>query len=394
MKLKKYFEKFLYLYCQIIIFFCCAHPYLTVSDSYVAPMLLFGILSLVLYVILFRNIKSLNNKSILLLLFGIVLSLIYNDLSDLSIYFRLFLAIIYSYLVVNLLNFKVVAKHFIHVMTLICIISLVGYILVNRLGVINLPTMININDVSYGNGIIYFYIKHIKIRNCGIFWEPGLFASFILFNLLLNYICFDNKYKFNIIICLITMLTVNSSAGYLLSVFYLCLLLYSKVRNKNDAIALILKFLFIPIVFVVLTVFYYSISVGSLSNNEFFKKLQYDNFMSSYRMQAIEFNLKLFLENIFLGTGIIEYYNLAPKLMCPDTSTSTMLLSIFGVFGAIYTIIILINTFRLYKISVIEKIIILFIILMIVNKEPHYNMTFSWLFILGLCTIRGDKQCS
>ena len=388
--LKKIYQTILYIYCQIIIFYCCAHPYLTINDNYVLPFLLIGIVLLSFYKIIYKSKAGKNNFLIYILLFCICLSIIYNDFNDIVVYFRLVFSILFSILVISTLNFKKIAFHFIKIMNIVCVVSIFGYIFINLLGLIELPTFININNSTYGNGFIYFYIEGIKNRNCGIFWEPGVFATFVLFDLILNYILFNNKFKYNIIILLITMITINSSAGYLLSVFYLFLLIYNRIRDKKDTFNTLVKFLFIPLVIVALYVFYYSISLGNLSNNQFFAKLQYDNFMTSYRIKALSFNFDVLKDNILFGCGINEYYSIAPKLLCPDTSTSTLFLALFGIFGSLYTIIIICNFFKIKKISIIEKIILLVIILSIVNKEPHLNMAFSWMLILGINL--GDKN--
>lgn len=59
-------------------------------------------------------------------------------------------------------------------------ISLVGYYLVNYTTLLSgLPRMINSNESEYTVGYIFNYITRMPERNCGVFWEPGVFASFL-----------------------------------------------------------------------------------------------------------------------------------------------------------------------------------------------------------------------
>lgn len=113
-------------------------------------------------------------------------------------------------------NFKDVVNVFLNLMTVISIISLIGYILLNYTNTLKfLPIMSNINDISYGVGYIFNYITIIPERNCGIFWEPGLFASFLIASIILE-VCFKEKKisLFRMILFIICIVTTKSAAGY------------------------------------------------------------------------------------------------------------------------------------------------------------------------------------
>ena len=113
-------------------------------------------------------------------------------------------------------NFKDVCKIFVNVMTLISIISLVGYFLINYTDILSfLPIIKNRNNVAYAIGYIFNYITIIPERNCGIFWEPGVFATFLIVAILFE-TCFKQK-KANplkIILFIVCIITTRSTAGY------------------------------------------------------------------------------------------------------------------------------------------------------------------------------------
>uniref|UniRef100_UPI000FF138CB hypothetical protein n=1 Tax=Exiguobacterium sp. AM39-5BH TaxID=2292355 RepID=UPI000FF138CB len=102
----------------------------------------------------------------------------------------------------------------------ISIISLFGYYLVNiqkSSFMQSLPEFLNLNNVPYQGVYLFFYIPWIPERNLGIFWEPGLFATFLVIGLLFE-LFFNNKKIsiFRVIIFSLTIFTTQSSAGYLL----------------------------------------------------------------------------------------------------------------------------------------------------------------------------------
>jgi len=89
-----------------------------------------------------------------------------------------------------------------------------------------LPLVTNINNVNYYNGFIAFAFAGYGVdRNTGIFWEPGIFSSFLI--LALVFVILDSPVKrkrfsvaIDVILFAIGIVTTNSTAGYLL--FFLC----------------------------------------------------------------------------------------------------------------------------------------------------------------------------
>lgn len=113
-------------------------------------------------------------------------------------------------------DFKDIANIFVNVMTAVSIISLIGYFFVNYTNILSsLPIINNSNGIAYGIGYIFNYITIIPERNCGIFWEPGVFATFLIIAILFE-TCFKEKKSsvIKIFLFIICIITTKSTAGY------------------------------------------------------------------------------------------------------------------------------------------------------------------------------------
>ena len=138
----------------------------------------------------------------------------------------------------------------------LCIISLVGFF-INSLGII-------IPYLPYNNGgvdgmrvtsILYTQLHNpnvggsIALRNCGPFWEPGVFQIFINFGFLL--LLLDNTVKTNriyVAICILALLTTYSTTGYI--TFFLIAFVYIYTLKQFSIAKKILILSTIGIIFI------------------------------------------------------------------------------------------------------------------------------------------------
>lgn len=108
-------------------------------------------------------------------------------------------------------------------------------------------------------------------------------------------------------------------------------------------------------------------------------RLSLDNINDESRIQAIKYNLEVFSTSPVFGVGIQEAINKIKYVA--DTSTSTYLLSIFGIFGGMYTLYWIIGILNIKNKNFIVRIFLLLIVLLILNKEPHQNILLTWCFM-------------
>ena len=120
----------------------------------------------------------------------------------------------------------------------------------------------------------------------------------------------------------------------------------------------------------------------SLAQNKYLIKLTSDRMNQSSRITSIYHNLSIFRKRVLFGAGINSVLNQMSSWA--DISTSTYMLSIFGVMGSLYTLFIIYGIFSQKNINIFVKLFFFFILISIVNKEPHINIMFTWIIILGM----------
>ena len=278
--------------------------------------------------------------------------------------------IIIAMWIVKIFSFDEVRDAFLSVMTFTTCVALVGYFLVNNTEFLSfLPTVTNANGVEYGMGIVFNYIKTVPERNCGMFWEPGIFATFLAVSIVFEVLLKRTKANiFHVVLFSIGIITANSAAGFALLPFCLLLFLSKSKKDKwlyyfGAGIAAFLVLL-LPIVLLNLD----SIIQNSfLGDNEYIQKLLTENLKEQSRLRAITHNISVFLDNPFLGAGIRGAEGQIAHVS--DTSTSTYLMSVYGILGASYTIFWIIGVFRQKNLNLITKLLVLLIFFIIVNNK-------------------------
>ena len=345
----------------------------------------------VAYIMMFRIILYFKNEHFnflkycfLSLSLMVIIPFVIHGAENLIVYSSYFFKIVIAFGIVITFRFLDFSLYFRKIMLFVSIISLFGYYVLNvsKLSfMLYLPEFINLNDVTYKGAYLFFYIPWIPERNMGIFWEPGLFATFLIFSLLFEiFLNEDKKSSFRILIYSITIITTNSSAGYLLLFIILIMWTIKFLTDKSIELRKYFSF-FILIFFVVILTNYQKIIYSlNLEENKTFSKLVGSNLAEQTRVSAPQHNIDMFLKNPVFGNSvkfITENINYVA-----DTSTSTFALSIFGIFGIQYSILWIYGSFKkrsIFTSNVFSiRILGLLIFLIIINKEPHLGLLFSW----------------
>ena len=306
------------------------------------------------------------------------------DMGDgLSFYLLMLMRVFAAYLVCSLYSFEDISKWYLRTMTVVSAVSLVGYVLVNNTSLLEaLPTLVNTNDVEYGVAIIFNCIKVIPERNCAMFWEPGLFATHLTISMLLEMLSKQKPSFWRMALFTVCIFTANSSAGFVL--WFLCMVLLL-LKNTKDGISLwriIFSVVVLAAAFFVVANFDAILASTSLGENEYFIKLYSDNVSASTRSQAIQHNLKMFGQGPLFGAG---YSNVTENMMyTADTSTSTFLMSVFGILGISYTLFLGYGALKIKNLNFASKVIVAAILIIIVNKEPHHQIFFTWILLFYL----------
>ena len=331
-----------------------------------------------------RNIKVFETAFLVEILVLCVSFLIFP--ADWMFILNLVFSVFLAYGTVLLFEFDDFVNVFIKLMIIVTIISIIGYILVNNTHILSalFPTFINRNGVVYKIGFIFNYITIIPERNCAIFWEPGMFACFLIIAMIFEIILKDKTNYIHLFIFSIGIFTANSSAGFVL--WILCMVLFilnlADIKQINNPVIFLCMIVVFSIGIIAILNLDKIILSTELSKNEYFIKLLSQNINDSTRNNAIRYNLKTFFESPFVGIGATQYYQSVKYVA--DTSTSTFFMSVFGFGGLFYTLFYIYGILKINGINIFSKICLLAIIISILNTEPQMNNIFIWCFLFYL----------
>ena len=367
---------------------------LQTMSSYTTYVALFAALIAFPFVAFEIMSKKINAMRLAFIVFSLMLML--TAIKELGTAFLTYLLIgaimLVAYRITRSYTFEEFANSFLRVMTFVTFVSLICYTLLNTTDIMELlPRVTNVNDVEYGIGVIFNYIVAVPERNCGMFWEPGIFATFLSIALVIEIAFNKGKIsKFRLVVYAAGIITANSTAGFILLLLCAILLL---IKNRSDHLLYYISVGFVVLLLVLSPFIIYNldaiISGSFLADNEYIQKLLSENLKEQTRLSAFAENIRVFLDNPFFGNGIApteEQSNLVS-----DTSTSTYLLSAFGILGIFYTVFLLYGIVRQNKLNTLSKIILVVIVLFIINKEPHQQIMFTWCFIFYL--LKNDELC-
>lgn len=276
-------------------------------------------------------------------------------------------------------------------MEIMAAISIICYILLNFTS-ITLPFTFHnsFSGIRYGVGYIFNYLPYQKLRNCGMFWEPGLMATFMTYSLIIDSIYFNSPSKIRSIIFILAFITTNSSAGIVLLILSIAFLAFRRYGGENASKGEMILLIVISILSIFLFLNYDSfLSMFVQDGNNVVQKLFTDRLLASERMQSITFWWNRFWESPIFGNSITS----VSETFIWDTATSFMFIGLFGFLGSIYTIGWIRGIWKL-DLSNSCKVLLLLIILVIVNKEPHAAILFSWILMFSFLTytrIRYNK---
>lgn len=387
-------KKILYVSILFGLIFTSGHAFQTIFEglSYIP---LFGACYFV-YVSFFKLKKV--NKARFLLLTSFIIPLLFTMILDggNNLFYYLFVVcgIIFAYGISLNVPFSKVVDLYLKIMTFVSIIALFGYVIYNNTNLLDfLPKIQNLNDKEYAIGLIFNALTHDPYRNCGMFWEPGLFATALTIAMIFEILFYEKKVnKFRILIFVLCFITANSSAGFILC--FLCFSLFfvrNIVMRKKDILKIIISIIILLVFFLILYNLDNIILNSPLKENPYFDKLISNNIEESTRFLAVGHNLDIFIKYPIFGAGI-TFVNQNMQYVA-DTSTITHMMSIFGLVGIWYAIIWCIGILKIKNINIMSKIVLIIITMLILNKEPHLRLTFSWclLFYLYIDTSNKNK---
>lgn len=363
------------------------------------------IISMRLYRMKKDSIVRIKYKDFLLsgiILLSIIMTVMLNYSSPLLVSTLKLIAIIsIAFLLANTYSINDFAYVFIRVAKILAIISLLYYITYALMGfAFGFGTVLGENGSSYINGILFFRNTALSLgtRNIGIFWEPGVYASFLLTAMTLQILFFEKIKIFDQFLFTLCVITTGSTSGILLTFLIFILIFNAKVKKLKLFVNIILL-----LVFGVVFVRFNDIieMLLSLDYGLFYKLANTDVRTTATRLNSPLINLKIWMQKPIFGWGFIdaakEYFKLTQASsvdISAQTSTNTQILAGYGLIGLTYTFAWLKSVFKLHDVAVVVKLVVLVLFLLILNKESHTTDVYMWCTLMFLLSSVSKKDRS
>lgn len=252
-----------------------------------------------------NKIRLINNTSIVLVFIFLqfILAFIVNlDFTGFAEYIRLIVLYLFCYYVYSIYNSKELILAFANFMYFIAIVSLIFYI-----WIFMFPTLALKVQNGYGTMYATCFLSFVNVmsleRNCGIFWEPSVYAAVCyIWGIIEIFLIRKLKQrKMKIIVLILTIITTYSTSGYIYIFF-----LFIAFLLRNDSSNYSLRRMIFVIVLVSLGIIIYS---------------KYDDIL----LKLVELNPLVFKKLIMNNASVTD------RLICPLADLYVAILNPFGV---------------------------------------------------------------
>lgn len=228
---------------------------------------------------------------------------------------------------------------------------------------------------------VFFTLKNNPYRNCGPFWEPGVFATFICIALLLEAVFQKKPNVLRIIIYAVTLLTTRSTAGYILAL--LPIVLRFAVERKYKAALLIVCLLALAVLTIVLVS---KTPLGAFLPSSLSK---IDTSSFGTRIRSYYYDFLIFYKSRFVGAGpnatdlAFESFIAKDPLCDSQTATFAWLLASFGFFGLVFVAVFFVSLFLWCskKYNLMVALLVCVFAFLTGSKEPQYSFSLFWVVL-------------
>jgi len=287
-------------------------------------------------------------------------------------------------------DYREAAKSYVLILTAIGIYSMIatyGLRLLPDRDIFHVPVFYNsIGHMFHHFGFSIVSDEYVRMRNFGIFREPGVYQYFILLALFLNNYTVVWKKERNLwivnVLLAVTMLSTLATGGIVeLALLAVCVFFHKKLYKNKKAwlligLAAVLFGVFMALVILEQGELYWTI-YGS-----FVSKFAPGADSSSDRVNAILKDLGFFLDNPLFGGILAEVFDAVP-----NNTTSTMLMfALFGLGGGMLHVLSWGVLVWDAKRSAVSNLFLLLILFMAFNTQNLIANVFFWLMpVMALC---------
>lgn len=304
--------------------------------------------------------------------------LFWHEFDYIILYLANFSSFMICYVLSRKINYEKWCKIFINTIYVLAIVSLIGWIFSAQL--LSSPYGLEFEGSwKFRSFIIFNIITNIPQRNCGIFWEPGMYQGFLNFAIMIIFL--KSKYTkgdvIKVIILATTVITTFSTTGYIVLFLLIVLLIYRilyKVSKRSAGIFIVCSAILFVISDGFSTIYIWAIeSLPEIIT----AKIVTQNVSYNTRVYSQIFDVLLSLKYPF-GVGRTYVSTLVEQLMdvynitinARTSSISTMFVY-FGIFGGIaYLLLWIRGIWRFQRRRVVPFTLVTVIVFFLLNSEP------------------------
>lgn len=257
---------------------------------------------------------------------------------------------------------------------------------------------------SSSNSSVAYYTVYIfnilqgATRNCGPFWEPSIYAGFLMVGMIVSRFILHQKFK-SLVPFILALLTSQSSGGIMmLCIFFILCLWDSKPKKKSDA--LIPKLLVI-LLMVMIVILWGTIQQALLTiNYDMFSKLinAATTRDSETRLMSFVVDFRIWLESPVFGVGVsameerfLVLRDIISKITnMAHTSTSSEYLAAFGL-GGLWINYLWFRGIVDKKRSTVVNVGVVLIFFLMLNEAPQINFVLTYFVLFALLRIKGER---
>jgi hypothetical protein len=219
-----------------------------------------------------------------------------------------------------------------------------------------------------------------KMRNSGIFWEPGGYQIFL--NLALIFMLDQKEAKYNskkdwikVIIFIISILTTKSTTGYIILGILLAYFFLRNIRRKNTINAVMYSFLILPVLFILILFLFNSDAVTM--------KFTETNYSFIERKNHLFSSLHAISQGPWFGFGYQSIIRNAVSYKYGLINNSVGFFSTtlnFGIFYTVFYVLAVIITFKKIHYFNLKVFIAIFVIIGFSQAIFDYPIQMMFLF--------------
>lgn len=338
--------------------------------------------------------------------FMLILSLIFNKnkADNVASYINYALLFAVSVLFVKTFKFKTFVKWYSNVLTIVCIISIVFYVVVKITGFsftsishiystsIYSDYFLLYSDYSVNEAQGVFYNGANRLQ--GLFWEPGVFGTIICIGLLLEVGFKEKRNYFKIILFLVTLFLTKSTGAWIVLPLVLLYGIFDYLERRNDFSNKKRTITYLVVIFVSIALIGLALLIFK---DKFFNRSDSGSFFTRFYSSA--YNLKIWVKSPIFGFGFKtarEMYNeLAPSAITANTATPSLLLSSFGIVGVLYTVLPVLGLALNNKFSSAKAVVLFIIFILVLHQENNASLIAPSIFYaylaLGSIKFKWEK---